>query len=197
MDRIGPEKHSKITGFRYRFAAVITIYRGLNNERAALEWNRKWKSRELSENGQEKRKRRPLLFPFLRPSENLLCVRVSSTYYSFLDVQASCKSWTVIDWERKKYLKNFSGENSFINRAALMGRKRCTRYTVYILLFVQRIAVKFFERSNRLLSRWREKNNNNNGTNNKKECCEKSRGDDTINSRKIVNVGGFDKPRFN
>lgn len=41
MDRIGPEKHSKITGFRYRFAAVITIYRGLNNERATLEWNRK------------------------------------------------------------------------------------------------------------------------------------------------------------
>lgn len=148
MDRIGPEKHSKITGFRYRFAAVITIYRGLNNERAALEWNRKWKSRELSENGQEKRKRRPLLFPFLRPSENLLCVRVSSTYYSFLDVQASCKSWTVIDWEEKKYLKNFSGENSFINRAALMGRKRCTRYILFsyreLLWNFLREAIDFF-----------------------------------------------------
>lgn len=37
----------------YRFA-VITIYRGLNNEQASLEWGRKWKSRELSENGQKK-----------------------------------------------------------------------------------------------------------------------------------------------
>lgn len=63
--------------------------------------SREWKSRELSENGQKegRRKRNPLS-SFLHPSENLLCVRVSSTYYSFLDVVY--KSWTVIDWKKKK-----------------------------------------------------------------------------------------------